>query len=329
MKKEVITFKEPKSPISEVFRTLRTNVQFMNTKKELKSILVTSTSPGEGKTWISANLAVTFAQAGKRVVLVDADMRKGRQFSMFGVPPTPGLSNYLSGVDSNGADSDPYIGTYLRETEVENLYILPAGNVPPNPSELLVSQAMMDCINELENMCDLIIFDGTPTDLVTDAIIISRFVDTTLIVTAFKQTKMDSLQKLKKSIQNVGGKIAGVVINKMPINQKDYYSTYYYYGSSTSSKYKNNKKKSKKKNREEIAMEIEQKKAENRERLKKIVDQNIPQKKDVEKNNNTSLNENRYTNTKDHVMDGLFKSQELIEQANEYVKKEKEKLVKE
>ena len=95
MKKEVITFKEAKSPISEIFRTLRTNLQFMNTKNGLRSMLITSTSPGDGKSWTSANLAVTFAQAGKRVVIVDADMRKGRQHKIFRVSGRNGLSNLL------------------------------------------------------------------------------------------------------------------------------------------------------------------------------------------------------------------------------------------
>ena len=92
LKKELITLRGPKSPVSEIFRTLRTNIQFMNTKTGLKSLLVTSTSPSEGKSWVSSNLATTFAQAGKRVILVDCDMRKGRLFSVFSVPPAPGLS---------------------------------------------------------------------------------------------------------------------------------------------------------------------------------------------------------------------------------------------
>ena len=228
VRREIITFREPKSPISEVFRTLRTNIQFMNTKKELKTILVTSTAPSEGKSWVTTNLAVTFAQAGKKVVIVDADMRKGRQFSIFGIPPAPGLSNYLSGISSTGDDSDQNIKNYAHPTLVDNLYVIPAGNVPPNPSELLITQQMLDAIDELKKEYDLIIFDGTPTDLVTDAIILSRYTDTTLIVSAYKQTKTDSLEKLKRDIQNVGGKIAGVVINKMPSTQKEYYSSYYY-----------------------------------------------------------------------------------------------------
>ena len=139
MKKEVIAHKNPKSPISEVFRTLRTNIQFMNVNKKMKTLLVTSTFPSEGKSWVASNLAVTFAQAGKKVVLIDADMRKGRQYAIFGVSPKPGLSNFLSQVeiDENGNLSGS-IENYIQTTEVENLYVITAGNVPPNPSELLV-----------------------------------------------------------------------------------------------------------------------------------------------------------------------------------------------
>ena len=96
MKKELIVFKKPKSPNSEIFRTLRTNIQFMNKNNELRTLLVTSTLPGEGKSWVASNLATTFAQAGKRCIIIDADMRKGRLFSIFGISPKPGLSNYLS-----------------------------------------------------------------------------------------------------------------------------------------------------------------------------------------------------------------------------------------
>ena len=237
MKKEVIAHKDPKSPISEIFRTLRTNIQFMSTSSKLKTLLVTSTFPSEGKSWVVSNLAVTFAQAGKRVILVDADMRKGRQYTIFGVSPRPGLSNYLSGVDINdneGASRE--IGNYIQETDVDNLYLMPAGNIPPNPSELLVSSQMNRLLEELKEICDIVIIDGTPCELVTDSIILARLVDSTLIVTAHKETKKDALERVIRNIQNVGGKIAGVVINKMPITSKKYSQTYKYYGSSDGKK---------------------------------------------------------------------------------------------
>ena len=143
MKKELVAYRNPKSPIAETFRTLRTNIQFMNTKKNLKSILITSTMPGEGKSWVSANLATTFAQAGKKVILIDADMRKGTQHKMFTVESRPGLSNYLLDVSDDGKID---IIQYVKRTGVENLYLITCGNVPPNPSELLASEGMIDMV---------------------------------------------------------------------------------------------------------------------------------------------------------------------------------------
>ena len=162
MKNELITHQDPKSPISEIFRTLRTNIQFMNTKGKLKTLLVASTLPGEGKSWVSANLAVTFAQAGKKVVLVDADMRKGRQYTVFGVSPVPGLSNYLSGIGPNNEELSSDLSLYLQPTNIGNLYLMPAGNVPPNPSELLVSENMVYLLEQLKQITDIVIIDGTP-----------------------------------------------------------------------------------------------------------------------------------------------------------------------
>ena len=226
MRKELITYRNPKSPISEVFRTLRTNIQFMNINKKLKTLLVTSTLPGEGKSWVASNLAITFAQAEKKVVLIDADMRKGRQYSIYGVSPRPGLSNYLAESKENCGIEE--IEKYVQETEVENLYIIPAGNVPPNPSELLITPQMINLLNQLSSKYDIVIVDAPPCELVTDAAILSRIVDSTIIVTAHKYTKKANLQRTIKSIKNVGGNIAGVVLNKVPIDAKKYEKSYYY-----------------------------------------------------------------------------------------------------
>lgn len=314
MKKEIVTFRDPKSPISEIFRTLRTNVQFANNKRGLHSLLITSTSPGEGKSWVSTNLAVAFAQAGKKVILVDCDMRKGRQFSIFGVSPTPGLSNYLSGINSNGEESNPNILSYVKRTEVENLYLITAGNIPPNPSELLVSEQMSKAVEELKSVCDLVIFDGTPSSLVTDAVIISRYVDTTLIVSAYKTTKMDDLEKVKREIENVGGRIAGVVINKVPVSQKQYYSNYYY--GSTSPNMKNSKVK--RPTREEEELQIERKRQELKEKSKNMLRQNKEEQKiyDFEKDNENQSRDNTIDST------------ELLKQMTQYIDEEKAKLNK-
>lgn len=223
MNSELITHKDPKSPISEVFKTLRTNLQFMKHKDESISLLVTSTMPGEGKTWVTSNLGIAFAQSDKRVVIIDSDMRKGRLHNVFETKIFPGLSNYL-------AEDKKSIKDYLIKTEVENLWIIPAGNVPPNPSELLSTERMLQGLEELKRSFDVILFDSTPCMLVTDAVIISRIVDATMIVSSHKLTKMENLKTVQKNIENVGGKIAGVIINRIPVSLKKYKSKYYYYG---------------------------------------------------------------------------------------------------
>ena len=232
-KKELIAQRDPKSPVSEVIRTLRTNIQFMSTNKKLQTLLITSTFPDEGKSLVASNLAITFAQAGNKVILIDADMRKGRQFKIFDVLPKPGLSNYLSGIDVENPN-DISISEYVQKTNVENLLIMTAGNIPPNPSELLVSPQMTRLLEDLKEVCDIIIIDGTPCELVTDSVILSRIVDSTVIITAHKETKRDSLSRVIKSIKNVGGNIAGVVVNKIPVSGKEYNEKYYYYLSTNS-----------------------------------------------------------------------------------------------
>ena len=227
MKRELIAHEDPKSHVSELFRTLRTNIQFMNSSRHLKSLLVTSTLPGEGKTWVSSNLAIAFAQTDKRVVLIDADMRKCCLHGIFNVQACPGLSNYLAGMGTENPQSDD-ISAYLRETEIPNLYLLPAGNVPPNPSELLSSPQMSHLLHKLKGMFDLIVIDATPSKLVTDAVVLSRIVDSTIVVVGHNMTKKDDLTKVVKDIKSVGGNIAGVVYNQKPATNKKNNETYYY-----------------------------------------------------------------------------------------------------
>ena len=317
MRKEVIVHKNPKSPISEIFRTLRTNIQFMDINKKMKTMLITSTFAGEGKSWVAANIATTFAQTGKKVLIIDADMRKGRQYAIFGVAPRPGLSNYLSSTefDDKGQATES-LKEYIQETEVNNLFIITSGNVPPNPAELIGSAQMVNLIENLKNVFDIIIFDGTPCELVADSIILSRLVDSVIIVTAYKKTKKDSLDRCIKNIQNVGGKIAGVILNKMPIKGKEYVEKYYYYGKNSIPTKKNVIKKM--------------------NDFNKRVDTNvmnlqneINKKKDVKENNNskaeiqlTSKPEKSITNNDNF----LGKTNEILKQINEYIDKEKNNL---
>ena len=336
MKKELIAELDPKSPISEVFRTLRTNIQFMNTKGKLKTILVTSTFPGEGKSWVASNLAVTFAQAGKKVVLIDADMRKGRQYNIFGISPIPGLSNYLSGIDIDNEERDiTDIADYVQDTEVDNLFVMPAGNIPPNPSELLISPQMVDLLEQLKELCDIVIVDGTPNELVTDSLIITRLVDSTIIVTACKQTKKDNLRRAIQNIQNVGGKIAGVVVNKVPIAAKKYEQSYYY-GSTEMSKARSDMRKAmknnlssdfnnyEKRNRKNNNINVENRKYDNNSNINKqqpTTNNQILHGKNVEKDDLERRIE--VHNSKEVSFE---KTNEILKQINEYIDNEKRNL---
>lgn len=231
MRRELIIDKDPKSPVSEIFRTLRTNIQFMNVTKNSKTILVTSTFPKEGKSWISANLAATFAKTGKKIILIDSDMRKGRQYAILDAWPKPGLSNYLSAVHINGKEKI-VLNRYIQKTSIENLDVMVAGSVPPNPSELLNSMHMIELLEDIKKLYDIVIIDGTPCQLVTDSLILARIVDSTILVAAYKSTKKKDLKRIITGINNVGGKIFGVVLNKIPIPAKKYEQSYYYASSS-------------------------------------------------------------------------------------------------
>ena len=284
MFKELIVKEEPKSPISEIFRTLRTNIQFMNTKNKLKSLLVTSTIAGEGKSWVSSNLAATFAQAGKKVIILDADMRKGRQYRIFDVSPRPGLSNYLSGVTENDKEVD--LADYIQETEIENLFVIPAGNVPPNPSELLVSESMLHLLEKLKEICDIVIIDGPPTQLVTDSLILTRIADSTVIIAEGNKTKKESLRRIVDNIQKVGGKIAGVVLNKVKLSAKNYEQSYYYGSTGMIISNKNKKGKRDTRNREDIS--YAEARNRNTERARQLVKQNKKDEK-IEKEKEKSI----------------------------------------
>ena len=319
MKKELIVYRDPKSPVSEMFRTLRTNIQFMNADKQLKTLLITSTLPEEGKSWVAANLAITFAQAGKRVLIVDADMRKGRQFNIFDVSPIPGLSNYLSGVVEEKEKQEHNIEDFIQSTDVDNLFILTSGSVPPNPSELLVSERMLGLLDWVKQIFDIVIFDGTPSLLVTDATILSRIVDSTIIVTAHNETKLDNVEEVKKGIENIGGKVAGVVINKIPISAKRYEKTYYY-GSSS----RDNQTKDKRKNvgNYKEYEDTENKNMEKFETVKQKIKNMQEEQEDVYKT--IEPYENEYEEEPEKVE--TDKTQDILNQIKDYLTTEKNNL---
>ena len=222
MKEDLIVYNKPKSIISEGIRTLRTNLQFAAAGEKLKSVLITSSIPGEGKSFISANLAIAFAQNNVRTLIVDCDLRRGRQHKVFEVDNSKGLSNLLidSKMEENYED-------YIEYTKIENVFVLPRGSVPPNPSELLASDACIKLMELLDKEFDMIIYDGVPVNGLTDTLIMSKLVDKTIIVCAVKETESEALINTKKALVNVGADIAGVVVNKIPSNAKSYSDKYY------------------------------------------------------------------------------------------------------
>ena len=217
---ELIVEKSPKAVISENIKSLRTNLQFTSVDTDLETILVTSTNASEGKSFVSANLAISFAQAGKRVLLVDCDLRKGRMHRIFGITNTSGLSNLLAG-DLRG------LSKYVRTTNINNLDLITCGTYPPNPSELLASQKNKRLIKILRDHYDIVIFDGAPVGGLADSVILSSLVDETLIVVRDGYTVKNDLIFVKESLDKVGAKIAGVVFNMVNQKSTKYYNNYY------------------------------------------------------------------------------------------------------
>lgn len=223
----------PKDDYVEGFKILRTNLQFVNRNKDIKVISVTSTLPGEGKSWVSANLALAYAKADYKVLLIDGDMRKGTQNAIFNIRQAPGLSDLIKSDDSTD-DFRLIAGKYIHKASINNVYIIPSGNLTFDSSELLISNRTNKLLETLKQNFDIIIIDSTPCTMVADAAIISRIVDTTIIVTEYEKTKLRNLKYIREQIKDVGGNIAGIVINKVPSKGAGYY--YYYYGEDNSKK---------------------------------------------------------------------------------------------
>ncbi|WP_298841023.1 CpsD/CapB family tyrosine-protein kinase [Clostridium sp.] len=224
MLKKLITLKNPKSRTAEAFRTLRTNIQFSSLDKELQTIAVTSSGSGEGKSTVIANLAITMAESGKKVILVDCDLRKPSIHKKMGISNALGLTNVLV--------QDVKKEDCMVKTEVDNLLILTSGPIPPNPAELLGSKKMRAFIEALKDEFDLILIDAPPVLAVTDAQILSTVVDGVIFVASYGEAQKNAIVDAKQLIDKVGGKILGVVFNKVPNEACGYHGKYYkgYYG---------------------------------------------------------------------------------------------------
>lgn len=221
MKDELVIHNKPKSNISEDIRTIRTNLMFTSADEESKVILITSSIPGEGKSFISSNLATAFAQTGESTLLIDCDLRLGRVHKIFGLSNNKGLSNLLVG--QNVVDC----AEYIKKTTIPNLYVIPRGTVPPNPSELLNSTNTKKIISFLRENFDRIIFDGVPINGLPDSLIMASLVDRVVLVTSVGYTKIDELNDAKKALEKIDANIAGVVINRTTQTKRGKYSNYY------------------------------------------------------------------------------------------------------
>lgn len=224
LKEELVVATNPKEIISEQIRTIRTNLQFTSADEKIKTILITSSIPSEGKSFISSNLATAFAQNNKKVLIVDCDMRKGRVNKIFKISNRIGLSNLLAYKE----DDEENLEDYVFKTKIDNLYIIPRGKVPPNPSELLNSQKTAKLISLLSEIFDYIIFDGPPVNGLSDSLIMSDFVDRTIVVTSLNSAPIELLESTKKMLTNVNAKVAGVIVNRVP-RRKSSGKSYYYY----------------------------------------------------------------------------------------------------
>ncbi|MFE8698114.1 CpsD/CapB family tyrosine-protein kinase [Cytobacillus sp. FJAT-53684] len=217
--RNLITMTDSRSPVSEQFRTLRTNIQFSAVDSSIRSLMVTSAGPGEGKSTTVANLAVVFAQQEKKVLLIDADMRKPTVHYTFQLHNNLGLTNVLTKQAS--------LSKAVNKTEQDNLFVLTCGPIPPNPAELLGSKAMEEFLSAAYEEFDIILFDTPPILAVTDAQILSNICDGTILVVSSGKTEVEAAAKSKELLLAANGKLLGVVLNQKKVKDSQYY---YYYG---------------------------------------------------------------------------------------------------
>jgi len=209
--KQLIVVSNPRSPISEAYRALRTSLDFSSLDKPVRTMVVTSAGPEEGKSTILANLAVTLAQADRKVILVDCDLRRPSQHRIFGLQNGSGLTNMM--MDDEVLKDPP-----LQETGIPNLRLVSSGPLPPNPSELLGSRRMEDIAASLLSLADVVLFDTPPVIAVTDAAVLASKVDGVLLVVSAGYTKREHAQKAKALLEKVNARVVGAVLNNVSLD---------------------------------------------------------------------------------------------------------------
>lgn len=228
--KDLVINRNPKSLFAESIRSIRTNLAFSSLDKDIKIIINTSPEASDGKSFVTANLAVAYAQEGKKVLLIDADLRRGRQHEIFEIMnvTSGGYSNLML----NYKENIP-LEKYIFPTFDKNIDLLPTGPMPPNPVELLASENNKMLLDRLKRKYDLIIMDCASVIGLSDSLILATMSDINMLTVSAKKTKMENLERAKKQFEQANTKINGVILNKAPMQGNGYYSYYYnndYYG---------------------------------------------------------------------------------------------------
>ena len=203
----LITLSDPRSPISEAYRSLRTNLSFYSLDRPIRTLVVTSPAPEEGKSTTIANLAVTFAQGGSRTILVDCDLRRPSLHTLFNLKLEPGLTNMV--LDESSAPP-------LQKTEVDNLWLLTGGTKPPNPADFLGSKKIDQVIATLTGLADIVLFDAPPVIAVTDAAVLGAKVDGVLLVIHAGKTRRDHAERAKELLEKAKVRLVGATLTNAP-----------------------------------------------------------------------------------------------------------------
>ncbi|HKG93432.1 MAG TPA: polysaccharide biosynthesis tyrosine autokinase [Gemmatimonadaceae bacterium] len=217
----LVTHADPRSPVAEAYRSLRTNLAFARAQEELRTVVLTSPGPADGKSTSVANLATTFAQQGQRTLLVDADLRRAVLDKTFDVPRSPGLTEVIVGAVP--------LENAVHDTPIPNLFVLSSGQFPPNPSELLGSPAMREVLRAAKDQFDVILFDSPPLLAVTDAAVLSTMVDGTILVVRLGSTAREAVRRAISDLRRVHGRVLGVLMNDVSAKAGAYYGGYGYY----------------------------------------------------------------------------------------------------